>query len=440
MPKDKKYFRDPIHGFIEVSGCALRIVDCPYFQRLRRIKQVAFTNYAYHGAEHSRFGHSLGAYHLARLLSERLLPSDENDIKEEFCLAALLHDIGHHPFSHSFESVLVGNQDTNIINYEHENYTEAIIRNTIVGEYIEDSGLNETNVINLINGRYLEKVELSYLNDLISSELDVDRLDYLPRDAFYCGVPYGRLDLDRISLSLEPKDGEIIVGAKGRESVEMYILARFFMYTQVYLHHTTRAFDIMLKNVFLKDFLNNLNYPKPVKADIERIVGFDDFWLRRQLLHLSQHGSSLGKTLSANILNRNPLKVVMQKKAFADAQTSAIDPDYAKIVNLENDIEDIARRAGIETEKIYFDTPWKDLPFENRYRPYSSSEDRNVIKVRLRGKISDIAMDPTSLCFYLAKCIAQTIRIYTLDEHREDVAKAISDKYSDLVQYIWPPE
>lgn len=130
----------------------------------------------------------------------------------------------------------------------------------------------------------------------------------------------------------------------------------------------------------------------------------------------------------------------MQKKAFAEAQTLATDPDFANIVNLENDIEDIANRAGIEIEKIYFDTPWQDLPFENRYRPYSSSEDRDVIKVRSRGKTLDIAMDPTSLCFYLAKLQAQIIRIYTLNEHRESVAKAIADKYPNLQQYIWPPE
>lgn len=260
MSRDKKYFRDPIHGFIEVSGCALNIVNCPYFQRLRRIKQVAFTGYAYHGAEHSRFGHSLGTYHLAKQLSDRLLP-DEKDVGEEFCLAALLHDVGHHPFSHAFESVLVSNQDSGNVDYKHENYTKAIIENTVVGEHIDNAGLDKINVINLIDGQYLEKADLSYLNNLISSELDVDRLDYLPRDAFYCGVPYGKLDLDRIILSLEPENGEIIVGQKGIQSIEMYVLARFFMYTQVYLHHTTRAFDIMLKNIFSKDLLNEMNYP-----------------------------------------------------------------------------------------------------------------------------------------------------------------------------------
>lgn len=437
MSRDKKYFRDPIHGFIEVSGVALEIVNSPYFQRLRRIKEVGFTNYVYHGAEHSRFGHSLGTYHLARQLSDRLLPPDEKDIGEEFCLAALLHDIGHHPLSHAFESVLLENVDAS---YDHENYTKAIIENTIVGEYIDKSEPDKQNVISLIDGHYLEKADLSYLNNLISSELDVDRLDYLPRDAYYCGVPYGKLDLARIILSLEPENGEIVVSEKGSQSIEMYVLARFFMYTQVYLHHTTRAFDLMLNGIFSRERLNEMNYPKPEKGDVERIVDFDDFWLKKQIVRISQEGSSYEKTLATNILNRNPIRWVIQKRAFAEAQTGATDPHFASIVNLENDKEDIASRAGIEPEKMFFDTPWKNLPFKNRYRPYSSSQDTEVIKVKSRGGTMDIAMDPSSLCFILAKRIAHIVRIYTLNEHRESVAKAIANKYHDLQEYIWSPE
>ena len=209
------------------------------------------------------------------------------------------------------------------------------------------------------------------------------------------------------------------------------------MYTQVYLHHTTRAFDIMLKRIFSKDIMKRIDYPKPEKDDIERFVNYDDFWLREQMVHISEKGGSLESTLARDVLRRAPLKWVVQKMAFADAQTLSTDPDYSIVVNLENDLEDIAQRAKVDVEKICFDTPWKDLPFENRYRPYSSSHDTATIKVESKGAISDIAMDPTSLCFYLAKHIAQIIRVYTLQKHRIEVAQAICQKYANLAQYVW---
>jgi len=434
MPMNKKYFRDPIHGFIEVFGAALEIVNSPYFQRLRRIKQVGFTSYVYHGAEHSRFGHALGTYHLARQLSDRFL-QDEKDVGEEFCLAALLHDIGHHPFSHAFESVLVDKLDTI---YAHENYTKAIIENTVIGDYIEKFKLDTETVVSLIDGHYLEKPELAYLNNLISSELDVDRLDYLPRDAYYCGVPYGKLDLPRIILSLEPENGEIVVSEKGRQSIEMYVLARFFMYTQVYLHHTTRAFDLMLNQIFSTDRLQKIEYPKPEKDEIQHIINFDDYWLKGLIAQISKEGNSREKILAKNILNRNPLKWVIRKLAFEDAQTGAVDPHFASIVNLENHKEEIAHRAGTGANEIFFDIPLYDLPFKNRYHPYSSSDDTDIIKVKSRGGTKDIAMDSSSLCFILAKRIANIARIYTSNKHRESVANAIAEMYPDLQQYVWP--
>ncbi|MCK4830482.1 hypothetical protein KA005_82960, partial [bacterium] len=265
----------------------------------------------------------------------------------------------------------------------------------------------------------------------------VDRLDYLPRDAYYCGVSYGKLDLDRIMIALEPTNGEIIVSEKGRQSVEMFVLARFFMYTQVYLHHTTRAFDLMLRKIFSKEILKGLDYPKPEKNDLERYVKYDDFWLRKQLINISQEGHSFESILAKNVLSRDPLRYVMQKRAFADAQTLETDPDYSIIANLENDLKDIAQRASVEEKSICFDSPWKDLPFENRYRPYSSSDDTATIKVEVKGEIADIARDPSSLCFYLAKRVAQIIRVYTLQEQRRDVARAITGKYPTLKQYVW---
>ena len=435
MPKQnkkQKYFRDPIHGYIEVSGCALDIIGTPFFQRLRRIKQLSFSNFVYHGAEHSRFGHSLGVYHLAKQLTSKL--ELKSKVKEEFCLAALLHDIGHHPFSHSFESVLKDTYSSH--EYEHENYTEAIIRHTDIGTCISDSGLSKTNVLEMINGRYLPKEsELSYLNDLISSELDLDRLDYLLRDSYYCGVPYGRFDLERLILSMNPKNGEIVVSEKGKHSIEMYVLARFYMYTQVYAHHTRRAFDIMLKSMFSKNILDELQYPKPIKRDIMRMVDFDDSWLLNQVNVISKKKNSPESLLARGILNRDPIRWVIRKEAFADAQTGAIIPEYTTIISIRDTKNDIAQDVQVDFNLIYFDEPWTDLPFENRYRPYSEKE--KPIKIESGGRISDIASDESSLAFYIAKYMAQAVRIYTLREHRQNVSKAIASKYPSLKDLVW---
>jgi HD superfamily phosphohydrolase len=183
--KNSKFFRDPIHGYIEVDADFLEIIDSPLFQRLRRIRQLAFTDLVYHGAEHSRFGHCLGTYYLASEITDKL-GIEDSKTKDEFRLAALLHDIGHPPCSHAFEAVIKNSYEDK----DHVDYTEAVIRYSDIGDIIDKLGFSKDTIVKLIRGKYVEQPELSFLNDLVSSELDVDRLDYLLRDSYYCGVPY----------------------------------------------------------------------------------------------------------------------------------------------------------------------------------------------------------------------------------------------------------
>lgn len=259
MPtRNFKFFRDPIHGYIEVDANFLPLIDSALFQRLRRIKQLAFTDLVYHGAEHSRFGHSLGTLYLAEEITEKLKIKDR-ERKDEFHLAALLHDIGHPPYSHAFEPIIEKMYE----NKDHEDYTDAIIRYSEIGDLIEKLGISKDAVAKLIKGKYVKYPNFSYLNDLISSELDVDRLDFLLRDSYYCGVPYGKYDIQRLLLSLKKKGKNIVVEEKARHAAESFILSRFWMYTQVYTHHTRRAFDLMLKSMFTDDVIEELDYPGP---------------------------------------------------------------------------------------------------------------------------------------------------------------------------------
>jgi len=431
--KKFKFFRDPIHGYIEVDEGFLGIIDSPIFQRLRRIKQLAFCDLVYHGAEHSRFGHSLGTYHLASILADKF--GIKGNIRNEFRLAALLHDIGHPPLSHAFESALESAYNGS----GHENYTESLILHSEIGDKIDDLGLDKNTVAKLIRGRYVDQPRFGYLNDLISSELDVDRLDFLFRDSYYCGVPYGRYDLERLLLSLDRKRGEVVVQEKGRHAVESFVLSRFYMYTQVYTHHTRRAFDVMLKAIFTKDFIKRIGYPKHTAQKINELIHFDDNWLLSKVEKIS--GSEVGTqaTIAKCLVKREHIRPVIEKIAYADVESKAVDPIFTTIDALESFKNELATEIGIQPDLIFFDRPWKDLPFERKYRQYYSSkeEEGRAIKMLLRdGKVMDVASDISSLAYHISKKLAQVIRVYTVKEKRDELGKAMVQRHPELKGFL----
>ncbi len=243
MADKVKEFRDPIHGFIVVNEYELEIISSPVYQRLRNIKQLSLGHYVYHGSEHSRFGHTLGAMHLAGLAFDSMEKNTKklgetftatNNDRQALRIAALLHDIGHTPFSHSLESLL---------DEKHESYSTALVEHHF-SKIIKKAGIDPQVISNLILGDpYPEK---SYLSNIISGQLDVDRLDYLLRDSYYTGVSYGKFDLHRIIDQLATVNGKFVVLQGGYESVEQMIFARYQMYQQVYFHKTKRAFELML--------------------------------------------------------------------------------------------------------------------------------------------------------------------------------------------------
>ncbi|MDO7908558.1 HD domain-containing protein [Paenibacillus sp. JX-17] len=241
---EEKVFKDPVHNYIHVQDVAIwRLINTVEFQRLRRIRQLGTTYLTFHGAEHSRFSHSLGVYEITRrIISQFERSKDSGWPKEERMVAlcaALLHDLGHGPFSHSIEEAF---------QMHHEEWTCRII--------LGDTEVNA--VLRQIEPDFPEKVaavicktyDKPIVINLVSSPLDADRMDYLLRDAHFTGVNYGTIDMDRILRMLRPHDGRIVVKESGMHAVEDYLMSRYQMYWQVYFHPVTRSSEILLRQIF----------------------------------------------------------------------------------------------------------------------------------------------------------------------------------------------
>lgn len=219
----KKIFNDPIYGLMHFEYEVLyRIIDHPYFQRLRRISQVAMSHYVYPGAQHSRYQHALGALHLMSkalmLLQNKGIKISEEE-KKAACIAILLHDIGHGPFSHALEKL--------ILPMSHEEISLLLI-----GKMEHDLNEDFSMAKEIYQNRYPKK----FLNQLVSSQLDMDRMDYLTRDSFFSGVAEGIIGYDRIITLLTVAEGNLAIEEKGMYSIENFLSARKLMYWQVYLH------------------------------------------------------------------------------------------------------------------------------------------------------------------------------------------------------------
>lgn len=240
MDKSSQYkiFSDPIHGFITVpKGIILHLIDHPFVQRLRRIRQLGLGYLVFPAAEHSRFSHALGALELCQRVLKNLIEKDTTISDAEIrgtLIAILLHDVGHGPFSHTLEHTLIKD-------FTHEQMSLKIMQE--LNKQFE--GELET-TIQIFTDQYPKK----FLHQLISSQLDIDRLDYLKRDSFFTGVSEGSVGINRILKTMRVFNGNVVIEKKGIYAIENYILSRRLMYMQVYLHKTVLSADSLLKNIF----------------------------------------------------------------------------------------------------------------------------------------------------------------------------------------------
>lgn len=351
MDTRRKIINDPVYGFITIRhGFILELIDHPWFQRLRRIAQLGLSHLVYPGALHNRFQHAIGAMHLMQnAIDELRHKKHEITVEEELSLlsAVLLHDIGHGPFSHALEYTIA-----NEMHHEH-------ISSLMMQQLNEEFGGRLSMAIDIFNNRYKKK----YFHQLVSSQLDMDRLDYLARDSFFSGVVEGQVGSERILKMLDVKDDQLVIEEKGIYSIEKFIVARRFMYWQVYLHKTVLSAEFMLVNAlkrakflanqgvdlfcspalryFLYQSITAEHFVKD-KTALDEYAQLDDFDIAGALKVWQNHSDVVLSMLAQRIVNRKLFKIELQK--------DLIDP-----VLIDNHIDRISKKYNLSQEEAgYF--------------------------------------------------------------------------------------
>lgn len=383
MQNKFKIINDPVHGFIKIPHEILfDVIEHPYFQRLRRISQTGLLNLIFPGATHTRFHHALGATHLMFTALETLRLKGIEISKEEekgAMLAILLHDVGHGPFSHALESMLMDD-------WHHEKLS-LLLMNKLNTEFNGQLNL----AIEMFQGKYYRK----FFNQLISSQLDVDRLDYLKRDSFYTGVAEGNINAQRIiSMMNVSDDEELVVDEKGIYSVENFLTARMFMYWQVYYHKTAALAEFLLVKILerAKQLISegydlpaseNLSYflhrekSGANEEDIARFTALDDNDIIQAMKFWQNSDDFVLSYLCKAVIQRNIPKTKISSQHFdAEFMLEKVDKtnEFFKINNGNELVNEISREL---------------LPYNTEYQPIFLMNKKGE-KIRLENSENQI--------------------------------------------------
>ncbi|SEO22508.1 hypothetical protein SAMN04488134_10556 [Amphibacillus marinus] len=378
--KEEKVFKDPVHRYIHVRDQVIwDLIGTREFQRLRRIKQLGTTFLTFHGAEHSRFSHSLGVYEIVRRILTNFQGREHwNPDQRLLCLAAaLLHDLGHGPFSHSFEKVF---------KLDHEDYTKAIILGgTEINAVLRrvEQGFPEK-VAEVINKTYEDKLVVS----LISSQIDADRMDYLLRDAYFTGVSYGHFDMERILRVMRPLEDQMVVKQSGMHAVEDYIMSRYQMYWQVYFHPVSRSAEVILTKIlhrvkelheagylfkhepkhFLSFFAGKVSLVDYINLDENIVMYYFQAWINEE------------DEILADLCDRFTNRRLFQYVEFS--------PDRQIKESIE--LYQLFEQIGLNPEYYLVDDSSSDLPYDF-YRPGEEGERLPIHLLTPKGDLLELS-------------------------------------------------
>ena len=377
-PSKDRIVRDPLYGFIDLDlPFIVPVINTFPFQRLRWLAQTGVSSFTYPSSTHSRFSHSIGAMHVFRqiyesILSKEQLPEEEaTHLLSLGCAAMLLHDIGHGPLSHLTEQPF---------DFNHEKVGIEVIENTDVGSILESNSIPGKKIREILN--HTVTGNEAAISQLVSSELDADRLDYLVRDAYFTGVKFASIDVDRISHILTvyhedgPINGGVVLDKKGKYSIESYILARHIMYQDVYYHKTTRAVEVLIRNALSRareitpsklKLPRELEFIRESAKDRARtyqdILALDDHLLYRTINEWTKSDDEVLSNLCKRIVCRDILKSIELSR----------DREHEYHNGLSERIAQIAVRNGFREPSYFCST---DFASETPYRPYKATSKR----------------------------------------------------------------
>ncbi len=378
MPEEK-VFKDPVHRYIHVRDQLIwDLIKTKEFQRLRRIKQLGTLYLSFHSAEHSRFNHSLGVYEIVRRMIDEVFhgrPAWHDEDRPLALCAALLHDLGHGPFSHCFEK---------IFNTDHEAYTQAIITgDTEVNAVLSRVHLGfPEEVAEVINKTHPNKLVIS----MISSQIDADRMDYLQRMAYYTGVSYGSFDMERILRLMRPTEDEVMIKDSGMHAVEDYLMSRYQMYWQVYFHPVSRGGEVLLNRCFKRvkvlyeagyQFKSLPTYLLPFfKGDVsvQDYLRLDETIVFYYLQEWMSEDDAILSDLSQRFVNRDLFKYL---------------PFDGSIITI-GELTELFERAGIDPEYYFVSDSFSDLPYDYD-RPGSNNNRKPIHLLTRSGRIKEIS-------------------------------------------------
>lgn len=430
----EKVFRDPVHGYIHIHDqLILDLIGTREFQRLRRIKQLGTSSYTFHGAEHSRFNHSLGVYEITRRIIELFerqyaskTPNDGLwDLNENMVVlcAALLHDIGHGPFSHTFEG---------IFNTDHEKLTQEIITSpeteiNRVLRQLDESFPNK--VASVINKSYPNQQVVQ----LISSQVDADRMDYLLRDAYYAGVSYGTFDLTRILRVIRPYHQQIVFDYSSMHAVEDYIVSRYQMYMQVYFHGVSRGMEQVLESLMARGKKCYLDPSHTMKHPAGLLQPFlEGTWTLSDYLKLDDHvmgtyfsmwtyeEDAILADLAYRFVNRKPFKSIIISENERELLSKALISELA--------------RLDFSPEYYFGENSSFDLPYDY-YRP-NQTKQRTQIELLTKNNTTIELSQASTLIHSLAGTIKGDLRLYFPPELLKHLNELPAEKLSDTQKMI----